>query len=305
MSRATYLRVTAPTQARPSSQRGEVGRGAGRKGPLGLLWLWSLLLGGLLVSETFALSWNDVVDPAPGSPRVVGNYTAGCVQGAAALPPDGPGFQTMRRHRRRFFGHPTLIRYLYDLAEATNKQRLGLLSYGDLGQARGGPTPTGHASHQTGLDVDIWFMLLPNGQPLPPAERETISAPSMVLPGYTLDTRQWSPQHTQLVRLAASPEAVERVFVNAVIKQALCQQVPGAAWLRKVRPWWGHDDHLHVRLRCPSGDSECQVQEPVPAGDGCGADLAWWFTEEARKPQPRTTTVKPSLPVACEEVLRK
>jgi len=89
-----------------------------------------------------------------------------------------------------------------------------------------------------------------------------------------------------------------------VIKQALCQQSPGAPWLRKLRPWWGHDDHFHVRLRCPPGDTECQVQEPIPSGDGCGADLAWWFTEEARKPPPRTG-VKAPLPLACEGILRK
>src|SRR2546426_5071217 len=167
-----------------------------------------------------AQSWPDVADPAPGPPRAIGAYTAGCVQGAVALPPAGPGFQTMRRYRRRFFGHPTLIRYLQELAEAVARQRLGILSIGDLGQARGGPTPSGHASHQNGLDVDIRFGLLPNGPPLLAAERETISAVSMVMAtGRTLDTTQWSPQHAQILRLAAGFEAVGRIFVNPVIKQ--------------------------------------------------------------------------------------
>src|SRR5438552_1432065 len=92
--------------------------------------LWSML-----PYESLAQGWSDVVDPAPGPPRSVGAYTAGCVQGAVALPPEGPGFQTMRRYRRRFFGHPILIRYLQELAEAAAKQRLGILSIGDLGQA--------------------------------------------------------------------------------------------------------------------------------------------------------------------------
>lgn len=268
---------------------------------------WYMLLGLVSLCPTLsqAQSWNTVTDPVPGVPRSIGSYTAGCVQGAQALPPEGPGFQTMRRFRRRFFGHPTLIRYLQDLAQAATKQRLGVLSFGDLGQARGGPTPTGHASHQTGLDVDIWFMLLPPGQPLPAAERETIGAPSMVQPDGRSVTSQWSPQHGQLVRLAAESEIVERVFVNAAIKHALCTQTPGAAWLRKLRPWWGHDDHLHVRLRCPAGDSECQGQDPIPAGDGCGAELAWWFTEEARKPKPRTPGPKPTLPLACDAILQQ
>ena len=171
--------------------------------------------------------------------------------------------------------------------------------------ADAGTAPSGHASHQIGLDVDIWFWLLPNGHPLPAAERETVSALSMVMSdGRTLDSSQWSPQQAQLLRVAAEVEAVERIFVNPAIKQALCRQFPGAPWLHKLRPWWGHDDHFHVRLRCPAGDAECQVQEPIPPGDGCGADLAWWFTEEARKPQPRTS-VKTPLPMACDAILRK
>jgi penicillin-insensitive murein DD-endopeptidase len=256
------------------------------------LWLIVLVVWRLFPSESRAQGWSEVVDPAPGPPRAVGTYTAGCVQGAVALPPEGPGFQTMRRSRRRFFGHPTLIRYLQELAETVARQRLGILSIGDLGQARGGPSPSGHASHQTGLDVDIRFSLLPIDHHLLATERETISATSMVMAhGRTLDTTQWSPQQGQVLRLAAGFEAVERIFVNPVIKRALCQQSPGAPWLRKLRPWWGHDDHFHVRLRCPHGD-------------GCGADLAWWFTEEARKPPPRTG-VKVPLPLACEEILRK
>jgi len=212
----------------------------------------------------------------------------------------------MRRYRRRFFGHPTLIGYVQELADIATKQGLGVLSIGDLGQARGGPAPGGHVSHQSGLDADIWFWLLPNGHTLPALERETIEASSLLAAdGRTLDTSQWLPQHAQLLRLAAGFDAVERIFVNPVMKQALCQQSPGAPWLRKLRPWWGHADHFHVRLRCPIGDTECQAQESPPPGDGCGADLAWWFTEEARKPPPRTATGIVPLPVACDEVFKK
>lgn len=273
--------------------------------PLRRFWYVLLALLSLDPALSWAQSWSTVTDPAIGTPRSIGAYTAGCLQGAMSLPPEGPGFQTMRRFRRRFFGHPTLIRYLQDLAQAATQQRLGLLSFGDLGQARGGPTPSGHASHQTGLDVDIWFMLLPSGRPLPAAERETISAPSMVQPDRRTLTAEWSPQHGQLVQLAAGFDVVERIFVNAAIKQALCTQTSGAAWLRKLRPWWGHDDHLHVRLRCSAGDGECQGQEAIPAGHGCGAELAWWFTEEARTPKPGPPGPKPALPSACDAVLRQ
>src|SRR5215468_2191815 len=213
------------------------------------LWLIVLVVWSIVPSESLAQNWSDLVAPAPGLPRAVGAYTAGCVQGAVALPSEGPGFQTMRRYRRRFFGHPTLIRYLQDLTTAATQQRLGILSIGDLGQARGGPAPSGHASHQTGLDVDIWFWLLPNGHPLPAAERETVSALSMVMSdGRTLNSSQWSPPQAQLLRVAAGFEAVERIFVNPAIKQALCRQSPGAPWLRTISPRRGHANNIPVNL---------------------------------------------------------
>jgi len=270
------------------------------------LGLTVLVVCSMVLQENLAQAWSSVPGPAPGTPRAVGAYTAGCVQGAVALPPEGPGFQTMRRYRQRFFGHPTLIHYLQELAEAATRQALGVLSIGDLGQARGGPTPTGHVSHQHGLDVDIWFWLLPNGHRLPPAQRETVEAPSMLTAdGRALAPSQWAPQHARLLQLAAGFEAVERIFVNPAIKRALCRQFPNAAWLRKLRPWWGHDDHFHVRLRCPLGDPECQAQEPTPPGDGCEADLAWWFTDEARQPPTRPGPRTVLLPAACDAILRK
>jgi penicillin-insensitive murein endopeptidase len=261
---------------------------------------------GLTPWVALAATWSDVLEPAPGSARAVGSYAAGCVQGAVSLPPEGPGFQVMRRYRRRFFGHPALVRYLQEFGGATAQRGLGVLLIGDLGQARGGPTSTGHRSHQNGLDVDIWFWLPGDGRGLTVAERETVVAPSMLIAdGSALDERQWSPQQADMLRLAGGFGAVSRIFVNPVIKKALCEQSPGASWLQKLRPWWGHDDHFHVRLRCPTGESGCQDQDPLPAGNGCGADLAWWFSEEARKPPPRVEITKVPLPAACDAILRR
>lgn len=270
------------------------------------LWLLAVVVWNLLPSASLAFTWSDVPEPVPGVPRAVGSYTAGCVQGAVALPPEGPGFQSMRRYRRRFFGHPVLIRYLQELGAAAAQRGLGVLLIGDLGQARGGPTPTGHRSHQNGLDVDIWFWLPGDGMALTVAERETVSAPSMLTAdGSALDEWLWSQRQAAMLRLAGGFDIVGRIFVNPVIKRTLCEQFPGSDWLQKLRPWWGHDDHLHVRLRCPPGEAACQDQDPLPAGDGCGADLAWWFSEEARQPPPRMDRAKVPLPAACEAILRK
>ena len=192
-----------------------------------LLWLvfWSLLS-----AVALATPWSDVAEPAPGPARAIGSYAAGCMQGGIPLPPEGPGFQVMRRERRRFFGHPLLVRYLQELAASTRRQQSGVLLIGDLGQPRGGPMPSGHRSHQTGLDVDIWFWMPRDEGALTAAGRETIGAPSMLTATRgALDTQQWSSRQVDVLRLATTPDAVARVFVNPVIKRALCSQFPGAA----------------------------------------------------------------------------
>jgi len=254
--------------------------------------------------------WGKVVAPTKSSrAESIGTYTNGCLRGAQALPITGVGYQVMRLSRNRFYGHPDLVRYIQDLGAFASGQKLGTLLVGDLGQPRGGPTVSGHKSHQTGLDVDMWF-LLPNdleSRVLSSQERESWGAPSMLDAHNAVDFGRWTEAHEQVLEAAARDARVERIFVNPAIKQALCNDkahFADSAWLRKIRPWWKHDDHFHVRLKCPSGSSDCSSQEPVPAGDGCGADLAWWFSAEALAPQPPAKpSVKPPLPARCAEVL--
>jgi penicillin-insensitive murein endopeptidase len=77
-----------------------------------------------------------------------------------------------------------------------------------------------------------------------------------------------------------------------------------------VRPYWEHDYHFHVRLKCPDDSPTCKHQDPVPAGDGCGKDLDWWFTDAVLHPKPSTEPEKPrpytkmaDLPPYCRQVL--
>ena len=46
---------------------------------------------------------------------------------------------------------------------------------GDISQPRGGPMFTGHASHQIGLDADVWLTPMPD-RTLSRAERESMPA---------------------------------------------------------------------------------------------------------------------------------
>ena len=54
-------------------------------------------------------AWADVDGPAAGAPESIGRYAAGCVIGAARLPPEGPGYQAIRLQRNRHYGHPELV----------------------------------------------------------------------------------------------------------------------------------------------------------------------------------------------------
>jgi penicillin-insensitive murein endopeptidase len=175
---------------------------------------------------------------------------------------------------------------------------------GDIAQPRGGPMPYGHVSHQTGLDVDIWLDLRPKPR-VPASRREELSIPSLVLADESgVDPARWTARHAQLIRIAAEAPNVDRLLVNFAIKRRLCADHRGEAWLRRVRPWRGHDSHMHIRLRCPPGSPECRDIAPPPPGDGCDATLDWWFTPEARRPVvPGPPGPPPRLPVACAGVL--
>ncbi|MGC1862542.1 MAG: penicillin-insensitive murein endopeptidase [Methylocystis sp.] len=247
-------------------------------------------------------------DPAPTESEPVGFYSKGCLAGGEELPVNGPNWQVMRLSRNRNWGHPALIAFLQRFAPAAAEASgwPGIL-IGDMSQPRGGPMLTGHASHQIGLDADIWLTPMP-ARELGRAEREEMSATNMVREdGLDVIPGLWTPSHLAVVRAAAQDPAVQRIFVNAAIKRAMCRVAAGEPWMRKVRPYYSHNYHFHVRLYCPRGAESCRDQDPTPTGDGCDASLAWWFSDEVLHPKPSTKTWPPmtmsALPSECRAVL--
>ncbi|WP_291863838.1 penicillin-insensitive murein endopeptidase [Bradyrhizobium sp.] len=251
--------------------------------------------------------------PAAMPTRVVGFYAKGCIAGAAALPINGESWQVMRLSRNRNWGHPDMVALVARLAARARKEAgwPGIL-VGDMSQPRGGPMLTGHASHQAGLDADIWLTPMPNRQ-LSRNEREEMSAVMMVRPDrLDIDPAVWTPSHLSVIRAAAREPSVQRIFVNAAIKKALCREATGdRSWLPKVRPMYGHDYHFHIRIKCPPGSGQCESQQEPTEGEGCSADdLAYWFRESTLFPKPPTVPPKPrppmtlaQLPEACQAVL--
>src|SRR5215469_10114988 len=192
--------------------------------------------------------------PAPLAARAIGSYAKGCLAGGVSLPINGPDWQVMRLSRNRNWGTPELLDFLEKFAsDARGLDGWPGLLVGDMSQPRGGPMITGHSSHQIGLDVDIWLTPMPN-HILNPQEREDVTATSMLKDPFTVDPDKWTPLHTKLIKRAASYPEVERIFVHPAIKKALCEQAgEDRSWLAKVRPWWNHYYHFHVRVACPRG----------------------------------------------------
>jgi penicillin-insensitive murein endopeptidase len=246
------------------------------------------------------------------TPNPFGSYAKGCLAGAVQLPETGPTWQAMRLSRNRNWGHPELVAFLKRLsAKAAEQPGWNGLYIGDISQPRGGPMVTGHASHQIGLDADIW-MLPANNLALSVADRENISSISMRRSNGAFVNSSWTRAHHEILKAAASDPAVARIFVFPGAKVQMCNDEKGdRAWLRKIRPWYGHHYHFHVRLSCPKGTAGCVDQTPPPPGDGC-ADAQEWVNNilnppppdpNAPKPKPRREYVLADLPKQCAQVL--
>ncbi len=255
-------------------------------------------------------NWSKPPRPTHSAPRVIGSPAAGCVAGAVPLAPDGPGYQAIRVSRNRHWAHPLTVRYMSELGTRIERAGMPPVYVGDMSQPRGGPMSFGHASHQTGLDIDIWFNLLPKPR-LHPNERENPVLPSLVTSDQeAIDESNFSPAHVELLRMAAEPARVDRIFVHWQIKKRLCEIVPRPRpWLAKIRAWYGHMEHFHVRLSCPADSPDCVPQATVGNDDGCGKDIDWWLTVaqdrvRGRSPSERTTPLRPKMPEQCGAVYR-
>ncbi len=265
-----------------------------------LVALCSLLVSAPALAAT---PWQNISQPISGAAQSIGGFSNGCIVGAQALPLEAEHYQVMRQDQRRYFGHPDLIQFIQRLSAQVSGLGLGNVLIGDMGMAAGGRFSSGHASHQSGLDVDIWLQL--------PKTRWT---QQMLLKPQPLDlvtaddrnvvARHWRPEIDTLIKLAAQDSEVTRIFVNPAIKKQLCADAGvDRDWLRKVRPWFAHRAHMHVRLRCPAGSLECEEQAAPPPGDGCGAELQSWFEPKKPGSGKPVKPEQPPLPPSCQALL--
>ena len=249
---------------------------------------------------------------SPQRPAPFGSSARGCLAGAERLAETGPTWQAMRLSRNRNWGHPELVDFVQDLSRSAAAQPGWRGLYvGDMSQPRGGPMLTGHRSHQIGLDVDIW-MRPARDLTLSAAARESLSSISTRRAKGAYVNENWTRAHHEIIKAAAQDRRTARIFVFPGAKVQMCRDAQGdRSWLRKVRPWWGHHYHFHVRLRCPRGARGCTNQAPPPPGDGC-ADAQTWVNNILNPPPPdpnakppvrRREYVVADLPRQCGDVL--
>lgn len=255
-----------------------------------------------LSTSAFSTAWEQIRTPVEGKAQSIGGYSNGCIIGAQPLALKGEGYQVIRSVKNRFYGHPNLLSYLQSLAKRAKAAGVPTILIGDMGMPAGGRFSSGHASHQTGLDADIWLRFGPMDDETArnPAGLATIMVDHNAK---RVDERLWTQHHTNLLKLAATDGRVDRIFVNPAIKVKLCQSAgQDREWLRKIRPWYAHDSHFHVRLTCPADAPNCENQSPVPAGDGCGEELYSWFEPAPPSSTPKSKTL-PQPPAQCQMLL--
>lgn len=250
--------------------------------------------------------------PSSQSHAAFGGYARGCMAGGVQLPETGPTWQAMRLSRNRNWAHPETVDMVKKLsAFAATQPGWAGLYVGDLSQPRGGPMLTGHRSHQIGLDADIW-MLPPQRLNLTASERENISSISLRRAKGAYVNDNWTRAHHNILRAAAKDPRTARIFVFPGAKVQMCEDEKGdRSYLRKIRPWYGHHYHFHVRLNCPKGARGCVNQNPPPRGDGCAEARDWQRNilnppppdPNPPKRKPRRELVLADLPQQCQGVL--
>ncbi len=286
------------------------------------MWIWGLEI---LLLSAFAQNsplptnvWSRISVPNKGRTSSIGFYSNGCISGAQPLPLDGTGYQVLRVTRNRYYGNPETIQFVQNLAKEVDANGSALL-IGDMGQPRGGPLPYGHASHQIGLDVDVLFWTHPEqrARKLTTKERDELPFVNMLKDDGSVDTTKFTKESILKLNFATQDERVERIFVNPAIKAYLCQTLPKAElpWLHKLRPWPGHNEHFHVRLKCPAASpahskddaspSECTPQDPVAPGDGCAEAIEVYKNGKLNQVETTKNHTEPEMPAHCEKVLKE
>jgi penicillin-insensitive murein endopeptidase len=187
------------------------------------------------------------------------------------------------------FGLPVLVDLLKRAAgDVASKHRGSVLLVGDLSAAGGGPL-TGHKSHQSGRDADVGFFVANSkGKPIQVHRFMAFDGDGKPRTGPAWarfdDARNWAFVEALFKEEHREGVAVRFLFVSAELKARLLAHAAkhgahkdvmerAAAAMLSPEHVDVHDDHFHVRLRCPAGMSAC-VEESMPRAVAAAASGA-------------------------------
>ena len=228
----------------------------------------------------------------------------GCLAGGVELPECGPTWQAMRLGRNHHWGNPATIAFIEDLSRTATRARLE----GPLRRRhRPGPRRPGQGPRQPPDRPRRRHLVHPAAAPRPHPRASARGLGAIDRPRRTTSatsTPTGRRRTPRCLEAAARDPRVERIFVTAPGQARALRQSRArgdAAWLRKIRPWWGHHDHFHVRLNCPTGDRGCVDPAPIPPGDGC-KDAVWWVTDALLPPDPNAPKPKPKPPLQLADL---
>ena len=196
----------------------------------------------------------------------VGSARSGKLKNGMQLP-TGKSYHRRRPHRA--WGTNHAIYHIRRVASLVRSRypKVHKLSIGDISARKGGQLAT-HKSHQSGRDADIGFYYKkkPDGYP------ETFvkgSKSNLDLPA------TWALLQA-FVETADSPSGVDKMFLDYTLQKVFYEYAKKrGVSRRKLDKWFqyphgrgsntgiirddpGHDSHVHVRFKCPKGDSGCR-----------------------------------------------
>ncbi len=187
-----------------------------------------IALGLAMAASSLHVQWHDST--------ALGTYSAGALSDGVRLPAEGRAFLTwdpvLRRSPNRpwrRWGTDRLVRTVLTVTREFHAAhpRAPRVLIGDLSRRRGGDFGPqfgyiGHASHQNGLDVDVYY---------PRADR-----------------REIAPRDARDIDRTRSQELVDR-FIDAGAAVTFVGPNTGLTGPpSRVQPLAQHDNHLHVRL---------------------------------------------------------
>lgn len=227
----------------------------------------------LLQLEDLSRTEKVVENKLPSNPR--GTPDNGTLENGDCLPEQGEGYMQLYRDMQRIWGADPMIDMIQKTALEMARRYPGRdrLQVEDISAQNGGDID-GHSSHENGLDVDLGYYKADGVEHDPIAKHQYYADPMVVngrvSPNFDLE-RNW-----ELMKALHRHGNVQKIFVDQVLKNEFCRYArskgefsANVQVLRSLRHVTNHQDHMHVRLRCPPNANGCRNAPEPPAGSGC------------------------------------